>query len=269
VTVMNGRLRLTTAICFVVGFPTVIMLMIYVILFLLSIYRNPTREHFIVLLYVWQTQVGAAFAVAAAMIGAAAIIEQTAANKSQEDLRRSRRAVALRAVLPIILSELVDYTNQCLSIYLGLLAVQIAQASRSGSTFPSLPSTFSDRLIELIEASQQDHAAPLIALLRRAQIQQARAKDVEGRTMGRIGHLLMPGNLEGGLIDTSEIHARCGKLFLYARGESELPASDIFATDVKSSLQVLTITQQNAPNLDSQIDRRQATVPPGAPWPEL
>ncbi len=186
-TVKKSRLRLTTTIYFIVGFPTIIMLMIYAILFFLSVVRNATRQHVIVLLYLRQTQVGAAFAVAAAMIGAAAIFEQTSANKCQEDLRRSQRAVALRAVLPIILSELVYYTNQCVSSYMGLLALPIVQASRTSTIFPSLPPAFSDRLIDLIEASQQDHASPLIALLRRAQIQQARAKDVEGRTMGRVG----------------------------------------------------------------------------------
>ncbi len=263
------RLRRTTAIYFGVGFPTAITLMIYVGLFIISILRKPTLEHLTVLLYLWQTQVAAALAIAAAMIGAAAIFEQTAANQRQEYQRRTRRAVALRAVLPLVLSELADYTDQCASTYLRLLAVPIAQASQSRTQFPSLPPAFSDRLIELIEASEQDHASPLISLLRRVQIQRARAKNAESRTMGRSGHLLTQRNLEDGLIDTSEIHARCAKLFVYARGESELPASDIFAADVKSSLSILTISEQTQPNLNDQIDRRQASVPRGKPWPEL
>ena len=88
----------------------------YLWLFVQSMLHQPTREHLTTLLFLWQTQTGAAFALAAAFIGAVAVLHQTTATARRSDARRGRRATALRAVLPLMLSELIGYTEWCAKI---------------------------------------------------------------------------------------------------------------------------------------------------------
>lgn len=74
---------------------------------------TPTWKHLIELLYLWQAQTGAAFALAAAVLGAIVIPHQTGTTRRLEETRRTRRADTLRAVLPLILTELADYAANC------------------------------------------------------------------------------------------------------------------------------------------------------------
>jgi hypothetical protein len=60
---------------------TGIGLAVYVVLFMRAMLRQLTLEHLIALLNLWQTQTGATFAIAAALIGAVAILRQTPATK--------------------------------------------------------------------------------------------------------------------------------------------------------------------------------------------
>ena len=74
---------------------TAVALALYGWLFLTAMLRQLTRE---------QTQTAAAFAIAAALIGAIAVSRQTVASERRADDRRARRASALRAVLPLMLA---------------------------------------------------------------------------------------------------------------------------------------------------------------------
>lgn len=152
--------------------PTFAAAGVYVWLFLRSVTTNPTLEHLIALLFMWQIQTGDAFALAAALIGAAVVLDQTATTRRLEEIRRARRATALRAVLPLMLTEISDYASRCAGINARLLAQPSNTAIRENRDlgFPDLPAGVVDRLIDLIEASERDHARPLIILAKRVQI---------------------------------------------------------------------------------------------------
>jgi hypothetical protein len=269
----------------VVLVPTVLVGLVYVGLFVRSMVRLPTLTHLIALLFLWQTQTGAAFALVAALIGAIAIVRQTGATERRAEERRKRRATALRAVLPLMLSELTDYATRCADLFAEVL-------ENSGANFPlhwprqrpapgtplwpppplpppvmlpPLPSEFVGQLTDLIEAITPDHAQPLVTLVKRVQIQHSRALDLQRRILGpREGEIVVRTNTLARLIDAIEVHARCVRLFPYARGEVPAPPAVVSADDVQRS----AFLAVRAPVLDEvavEIDRYAATE---ISWPD-
>jgi hypothetical protein len=248
--------------------PTLVALAVYVLLLVRSMLRHPTLDHLIALLFLWQTQTGAAFAVAAAFIGAAVILHQTAATRQLEETRRMRRAAGLRAVLPLALSELCDYAARCAEISAGLLAQPNSSPVRAlGLIIPSLPDGLVSALTDLIEASEPDHAKPLIALVRQVQIQHARMRDMQRRAGSQTGSLLLRANVVGRVIDSAEVYARCESLFAYARGEATAPAAPIKADDVKRALFPMPTGLADTSELESEIDRYAKDGQNGSGWP--
>jgi len=218
----------------------------------------------------WQTQTGAAFAIAAALIGAAVVLDQTATTRGLEEMRRARRATALRAVLPLVLTELTDYAACCAAINARLLA----QLSSSAITdpdleFPALPAKMADRLTDLIEASELNHARPLIVLSKRVQIHHARMRDTRRRATSKDGSILVRANVVHRVIDSAEIYARCDKLFLYARGGAVGPAAAITPNDVKRALRLIITGLPDAEELNNEIDRFALNGENEMPWPEI
>jgi hypothetical protein len=265
---LQRRVSLTTTFGALVAVPTVVMLGVYGWLFLRSMLRQPTLEHLIALLFLWQTQTGAAFAVAAALIGASVVLHQTATTRRLEETRRERRAAALRAVLPMALTELGDYAVRCAEISATLLTQPNGERIEDpGLRFPPLPAGLVDRLTELIEASEPDHARPLIVLLRRVQIQHARLRETERRASGQGGSILVRARVVGCVIDAAEIYARCEKLFAYARGTAKAPATIISSDDVKSALFPMRPGLSDTDEVKKEIDRY-ALVDQNGGWPE-
>jgi hypothetical protein len=257
------RLRLTTTIGVLVAVPTLAGLGVYCWLFARSMSRTPTLGHLITLLSLWQTQTGAAFAIAAALIGATVILHQTDTTRRLEDTRRTRRAAALRAVLPLALMELSDYAARCAELHAELLAQPKTRPIRATSLlFPPLPDGLVGQLIELIETIEQDHARPLIVLVRRLQIHQARTRDTQRRAASQLGNVLVWSNVVGRVIDAVEIYARCDKLFIYARGEAGIPAALISSDDVRRALLLLpgALPEMEELERESTAARRRANL---------
>jgi len=256
---------------FLIFAPTVVAFTVYVRLFVRSMLRNWTLEHLITLLFLWQTQIAAAFAIAAALIGSAVVLHQTATVRRQEDERRERRSAALWAVLPLVLMELIDYATSCAKILAGLLERSSTgvHVHQPGLQFPPLPDGLVDRLAELIEAIESGHANPLIILVRRLQIQHARAREIQRRAVDQHGSIVLRANLIHGLIGAAEIYARCANLLSYARGSVDIVAA-ISPNDVKTALSALSLIAGDLSDIKElirEIDRIAATDPNGG-WPE-
>lgn len=252
---------LTTTIAILVGLPTLAALGLYGWLFVRSMLRNPTLEHLIALLFLWQTQTGAAFAVAAAILGATVILHQTATTERLETTRRKRRAAALRAAFPLALMELADYAANCAAIHAGLLAQPKTSPIRAPNLqFPPLPDGLVRHLTELIEATESDHARPLTVLLRRLQIHHARARDTQRRAADQDGNILTWHNVVRRVIDAAEIYARSEKLLAYARGDTDTPPAAISADDVRTALLLILPEHSNMAELQQEIKVRCAAA---------
>ena len=267
---------------FVVLAPTLLALLVYVGLFTRSMLRQPTLPHLIVLLFLWQAQTGAAFALAAALIGAIAIMRQTGATERRAEERRERRATALRAALPLMLSELLDYSKRCADIFAEVLEPSVDPGLRppgpgrpwdwptyehlplTPALLPSLPSGFVEQLTDLIEAIPPDHARPLVILVRRVQIQHARALNLQRRILSpREEETVVQMNVHLCLIDAIEVRARCDRLFPYARGGMQAPPA-VSADDVqRAAFQIVRASLLDG--VAAEIDRYAAAR---ASWPD-
>jgi hypothetical protein len=117
--------------------PTLAAFGVYVWLFVRSMNRHHwALEHLIALLYLWQTQTGAAFALAAAGLGAIVILHQTGSTRRLEEMRRERRAAALRAMLPLDLMELITYAATCARMFARYVVRGKTLAVEAILTFP-------------------------------------------------------------------------------------------------------------------------------------
>jgi hypothetical protein len=249
----------------------------YVLLFVTAIVRHPT--HLIVLLFNWQTQTGAAFAIAAAWIGALAVVHQTRATERQAEERRKRRAHALRSVLPLLLSELSDYAERCAEIvdkvlrnYGDRVSISHRQQSRisppvviqsldwpKDRSIPPLPSGFTEQLTDLIEVIPPAYAKPLIELIRCVQLQHSRAMTWQ-REVLRETRSVLYSNLITSLVRTCEVHARCTALSDYAHNiTAQPPPPTISAREVKDAAFSLAGTGMVMDGVISEIERL---------WPE-
>ncbi len=251
-------------------------------LFLRSMLRNPSMQQLVALLFLWQTQTGAAFALVAALIGAAVILHQTDASTAgafrqtsamqrSETERRERRATALRAVLPLALTELADYAANCAEIEMRLLA----EMSNSeiiyvaGLMFPPLPIGLVAWMTEMIEVSEPTHGRPLITLVRQVQINHARVRALQTEASESGKGILFRNNLVGRVIDAAEIYARCGKLITYTRGMAEAPAAEITSDDVKQALFIMPVIRRDTAHLEREVDlRSELHKNDGRNWPE-
>lgn len=228
-----------------------------------------TLTHLTDLLYLWQTQTGVAFAVAAAILGATAVLYQTAATRRGEEERRARRFVALRAVLPLTLSELTDYAAACAKIHETLLSPTFGiPIVAPGIQCPSLPNGLVDRLAEIIEASDERHTRPLVVLIQHVQIQHARVQRTKVAASGASRSLLFRPNVIAGIVDAAELHARCGNLFIYAREDADSPAAPIHADHVKAALYQVVPSLADTKEVEDELKGRAMNGDESHPWPK-
>ena len=234
----------------------------YLALFLRSMIRTPSLRHFVVLLSLWQTQVTGLFAIVAALIGAAVVLQQTAEIRKSEERKMAARARALRAVLVLSLMELYDYSTECLQILADLQRrawpLPIKFLDPDSVTFPPLPTDLINRLTDLIENTSAEHARPFVLLMQCLQTHHGRIRDIQRRAEGNPLINLELHEVEIRLIDAAELRARCDRLLIYARQDTSAAPNVVLAEDVKNSLVLFHRQIQDISELRKQIDRKAA-----------
>lgn len=142
----------------------------------------------------WETLFAAAVALLAAGIGAYFLNRQITEARRAENKRRGRRYRAIRAGMPMTLSEVCDWTE--LLVKQWLYARELAQgevldfviAEEMGGkprldpdrlAFPKLPHGVIENLQEMIEASSRPIGSPYVKLLEQIQVRVARARGAE------------------------------------------------------------------------------------------
>lgn len=237
-------------------------LLIYLGLFVRSICAHPSFEQLRLLLFLWQAQSGALLAVLAAGIGATAVLIQTREGRRQAEEQRRKRLLAQRATLPLALSSVADYAEECAEKINDLLTRQHIPGHIVVSQFPTIPQDLEKRFEQVIETCDASEARPLIILIRRLQIQNSRIKQIQGSSQ----LTLIPRNLRNRLIDAAEIYARCSALFGWARDDEA--ATGITASEVKTALQLMHFDFSDGDEIDKDIDRRAENGEMDKPWPE-
>jgi hypothetical protein len=148
-------------------------------------------------------------------------IAQTAQLEKARHLREERAA---RAVLPMALSELAQYSMDCIR----LLEPHVPSSGASPQIPPDMTAPrIPDAILEPMQACAR-FADPTVAdqiqhLLGWLQIQHSRLEDLIQRARQRPSREMWVVEGVGAIMDAAELHAGCSGLFPYARGSTPDP----------------------------------------------
>ena len=195
--------------------------------------------------YRFQTLIGAGVAVVAALIGGGAVYHQTLSNRArnrQQDLVKER---ATRAILPHILSRIMDYVEGCISTLNFIRNSTYDGHVRKGIAFPAapeLPFELMERLAVATETAGVPAQDAMSGLILNLQLQSARLTMYSEavRPGSQSSLLVLVTNIDTVALDTAAIYARAERLYPYARGQSEEAPSKLFNRDVVDALSKLS-----------------------------
>ncbi len=233
-------------------------IVLYSALFVFSMYKNFSYAHFVGLLFLWQTQIGASFAILAGSLAASVVLEQTSSARNIEKQKRANRKEALRAILPLALMKMSDYAEQSVDLCEDMITNSrngLGQNSTHKAT--DIPNDWILTLTEFIEHSDDADRQPFIETIKKTQIQHSRVKGLVARVDGKKPHqIALRQNAIESCIDSLEIHARASRLFEYSRGDRDNVPHSLSKDDVKTSARLLLTPGQYETEILEAVDRR-------------
>jgi hypothetical protein len=212
-------------------------------------------------------------AVGAALLGIFAVLYQTQVTKRLEEAKKMRRAEALRrGLLPSVLSNLADFCEKEAEILENIFGTLTGKAHTSipWNTVKSRLSdndfekSFVEKMLEIIEFSDEIHQQNLITICGNLQIYESRK-----RMLKRPSLLISEGNFVDLGVRIVELHARCSKLFPVARATGSRQVrdltSDVGVDDLKASVILLGFSWTYEEKLRKRIEdeSREASLDPG------
>jgi hypothetical protein len=145
-----------------------------------------------------------------------------AKTQALEEHRRARKLEALRAVLPLSLSEVCQYAEtvcQRLASLIGMCADGLlVHDGTSPPSFPLLPSDAGKSLSEFIEYADDVYVQLLVTLVRKLQILNSRLSGLINK-MADANEITQKSWLESMMIDCGVLYARAAAAFEFSRGE--------------------------------------------------
>ncbi len=177
----------------------------------------------------WQTLAAAIVALIAAYIAFGNTTRSLRHTEGVEKHRRSRKHAALRAVLPLALSQVTDYAERSAHALNELVNMC------DGETLPAmtaperlvhaLPSETLETLADFIEYSDVVDVGVIEATVAWVQIHDSRLRGLIKANRDPAGeHLVLRTEIEGVIIDAASIYAGAAAVYDYARRrQAELP----------------------------------------------
>ncbi|MEZ5946608.1 MAG: hypothetical protein R3C13_11340 [Hyphomonas sp.] len=167
-------------------------------------------------IYNYQTLVAGLLAFIAAFVAALLLWQQ---HRELID----RRYRALRASLPLALSELHDYTQECLQLLSNAIKYKQDPTAKLDGSLPALPPTALSTITELIAFANKQDAKMLQAILRQVQIQRSRLHSQFREMVAKTDDAMAPSyhQLKDDVLDAFVIQKMANHLFPYARWEVE------------------------------------------------
>jgi len=206
----------------------------------------------------WQTSIGAAVALCAAGL---AFWNTTRTLRNSERLeiqRRRQKQIALRAVLPLALSEIAGYATSIgktlFELHRSCVDRVLVHASAVPVTFDAAPRDVISIIADFIEYSDQLDVQLFVHLIRRIQVQQARLGSLS-RNIARSHGSTSAYDIEHHIVDCAAVYAGAVAAFDYARQEMEILPSDIVWKNVRSGLKNMGLWQSTAPTVHQVVDR--------------
>jgi hypothetical protein len=180
----------------------------------------PENCGFLKFLYDWQQLIAGFIAILAAMIGWFAIQAQVRQVEAHERELDRRRYAASRAMLPLALSGVSEYTHQCIDALLALYGESETIQKADDFTPPPVPSTSTADLRAMVEACSAAEGATIAKLLARIQVQMAGLRGLQ-RDLRVSETVVTRKHLEQFFVDTIEIQARASALYRFARSDED------------------------------------------------
>jgi hypothetical protein len=177
----------------------------------------------------WETLVTGLSALMAAWFTVAHLKQQLRQTEDLAERAQRQRVKAVRAILPVALSQLTEYATTCIKTLYALWQYFETDGSlnRSRADLPALklPPVPDDVLLllkECVAVMDNDPAAAIVELISHLQIQRTRFTAYMSRLEDHPrdgGNALKRGHIDHGIWDAAEVYARASSLFPFARGE--------------------------------------------------
>ncbi len=172
---------------------------------------------FVRVLYNWQTLVGSVLALFGAWLTVRGINSQLNQAQTFEDQRNKREERAAKAVLPLALSELMEYSNCCMKFLKNNFLYRDFKSKQEADLFqPSVSGSILSIFQNCAKYSDQITADQIHQLLLRLQIQNSRLKGLILQTK-EASQPQITYDAKVAILDAAELHARCIDIFAYAR----------------------------------------------------
>jgi hypothetical protein len=200
-------------------------------------------------LYEYQTLVAALIALAGAWWGVSAINRQILQTEQFEQTRLASKRAASRSVLPLTLSAICDYAEDCVRTLQNLLEKcesGLLPESVNICRIPDIQPEALGAIKEMTEAARPHERDTLSSLVEAIQIQRSKMRRVLSERRGN-GQPVLAACLEGYIVDSAEVYARSSGLLLYSRRLAEIPQATVTANDVERALRNLHIYDDDGP----------------------
>lgn len=172
------------------------------------------------------------------MLAVAAAYFTIRQSEKQENQRIDAKYAAARAVLPLALSQVSQYSDELaesLRETLDLCVHGILPKTATMPDYPELPPDLLEPIKEMIEHSGADDRRMLWQMLIRIQIIRTRIAELK-KSHARTSSIVSDLNLHAYIVDAAEIHARASALFQFARGAQKRPPKIVTGAMMASAL---------------------------------
>ncbi|MET3907095.1 hypothetical protein ABID59_001426 [Bradyrhizobium sp. S3.3.6] len=213
----------------------------------------------------WQTLVGATVAMIAAALAYYNTTRSIKHARQIDSEKRARKHAALRAVLPLALSDITRYAAATVNELKEMIERCDREALPKNSATSALsdeavPSKSLDVLAEFIEYSEAMDARLVETTLARIQIHQARLQSL--LVSDRSAHgVVTRHQLESLVVDAAIIYAGASSFFAYARRAAEHPPIELVWDSVGAALHNMNVWADAYPRVHEDLSRREKASP--------
>jgi hypothetical protein len=182
---------------------------------------------------------------------------RTVSNARKLELwRRSRKHAALRAVLPLALSEVSDYaertTKPLLVLHGNCINGTLIHAGVAAPKFEQVPLDVIRAFSEFIEFSDDTDVQLFVRLIRRIQVHQARLRGLTDKIEDQ-DETSAEGWIEAMMLQSAIIYAGAAAAFDYGRAKTDKLPEDVDWAGVRSALDNMGLWDFEMPELHERI----------------
>ena len=213
----------------------------------------------------WQTTFAGVMALSAAFVSMYFISKQIKQSEKHERERLKRKQLAARAVLPLMLSHLMTYTQACAEALKEALDNCVDDRLPRTAARPQPPAVPLDLVMELkqsIESSPSSIGERIADILSDLQVLDARLRDISETSDASI---LLAINIETYVLNVVELDARASSAFHYARRTSDTIGDDNDVADrLLTSMRLLGFRDDDYRQLIEAATRRASKLKEGS-----